>query len=85
MRSLTLPRGDDHVDRSESREAVRLFVERARLAMPDSRSTLSTRAGVADICRRLDGIPLAIELAAARVKVLPSRRFAPASTIASAF
>ena len=46
--------------------AVRLFVERAQAARPASRSPRRTPRAVAEICRRLDGLPLAIELAAAR-------------------
>jgi predicted ATPase/class 3 adenylate cyclase len=52
-------------------EAVRLFVERAALSQPDFVLTEQKAPIVAHICRQLDGIPLAIELAAARVKVLP--------------
>ncbi|MFN2250787.1 MAG: tetratricopeptide repeat protein [Anaerolineae bacterium] len=55
------------VDQSE---AVRLFVERARAADPEFELSADNAADVAEICRRLDGVPLAVELAAARVRVL---------------
>jgi predicted ATPase/DNA-binding SARP family transcriptional activator len=55
---------------AESSEAVRLFVERAREIAGEFELTDQNAAVVAEICRRLDGIPLAIELAAARVKLL---------------
>jgi predicted ATPase/DNA-binding winged helix-turn-helix (wHTH) protein len=50
--------------------AVRLFVERARAAAPSFAPDARVAAAIAEICRRLDGIPLAIELAAARVAAL---------------
>ena len=51
-------------------EAVRLFQERARAAFPDFQLDEHSAASVAQICRRLDGIPLAIELAASRIASL---------------
>ncbi|MGK2962550.1 MAG: protein kinase domain-containing protein, partial [Gemmatimonadaceae bacterium] len=51
-------------------ESVRLFTDRAVIASPGFALTEANAATIAEICRRLDGIPLAIELAAARTKVL---------------
>ncbi len=55
-------------------EAVRLFIDRAVSAQPSFVLTERNAAAVAQICRRLDGIPLAIELAAARVKALSAEQ-----------
>jgi predicted ATPase/class 3 adenylate cyclase/tetratricopeptide (TPR) repeat protein len=57
-------------------EAQRLFIERAREVEPGFRTSDADRAAIAQICSRLDGIPLAIELAAARERVLSSREIA---------
>jgi len=72
VRSLPVPGPESAGDLQavEASAAVRLFVDRARIVDPDFALTMENAAGVADICRRLDGIPLAIELAAPRVKVL---------------
>ena len=57
-------------------DAVRLFEVRARQVIADFRIDDGNAAAVAEICRRLDGIPLAIELAAARVRVLAPSQIA---------
>ena len=55
-------------------EAVRLFVERARAVKADFQVTNENASAVAEICARLDGLPLAIELAVARLKVLTPQK-----------
>jgi predicted ATPase len=54
-------------------EAMTLFVERARAVNPDFSVTDANAPLLAEICRRLDGLPLAIELAAARSRMLPPK------------
>ena len=54
-------------------EAVRLFVDRAQAVDPAFELTDANAAAVAGVCRRLDGLPLALELAAPRISLLPPR------------
>jgi len=72
--SLTLPPagGSGRVEELSRFEAVRLFVDRARALGSGFELNAANADVVAQICRRLDGIPLAIELAAARVRILPA-------------
>ncbi|HQR57323.1 MAG TPA: tetratricopeptide repeat protein [Burkholderiaceae bacterium] len=64
-------RDEATLDALLANDAVRLFVDRATAVQPAFRLTAKSAAVVADICRRLDGIPLALELAAARTRSMP--------------
>lgn len=69
--SMTVPLAEDvTADALADSEAVELFVQRARLVQPDFKLTDENGPAVAQICRKLDGLPLAIELAAARIRLL---------------
>jgi predicted ATPase len=85
--SLALPSGveehdegaadlDEQIERANGSEAVRLFVERATATLPVFALDRSNVRAVVEICWRLDGIPLALELAAARVNVLSADEIA---------
>ena len=69
---LELPQAEDELawESLIENESVILFVERARTAHPNFALTKDNASSIAEICRRLDGLPLAIELAAARIKLL---------------
>jgi predicted ATPase len=67
---LPLPPAGAPIAEIAEAPAVRLFLDRARAARPDLELTPSTASAITEICARLDGLPLAIELAAARSRVL---------------
>jgi len=70
--SLEIPKPDIQfpIDELSNMESVRLFTERAAVASPEFAISPHNALAIAQICQRLDGIPLAIELAVARVKTL---------------
>ena len=69
--SLSTPEKDDLLlEKLSEYASIRLFAERAALALPSFALTRENAKTIVDICRRVDGIPLAIELAAASVNVL---------------
>jgi predicted ATPase/DNA-binding SARP family transcriptional activator len=72
----TLPAGGELPSLLADYDAVRLFVDRARLSEPGFTLTPQNAVAVVHVCYRLDGLPLAIELAAARVNVLPVEQIA---------
>lgn len=76
--SLPLPNPQQlqDLDSLAQNDCLRLFVDRALAAYPPFRLKEKNAPAIADICRRLDGIPLAIELAAARTKVFPPEEIA---------
>ena len=68
--ALALPDPNDPHDHIEATPAVRLFVDRAQQARPQFHLAATQSAALARLCIRLDGIPLALELAAARMSVM---------------
>jgi predicted ATPase/class 3 adenylate cyclase len=76
--SLSTPNPADlpPLEKLEKVDSIRLFVERAAAAKPGFSLTNDNASSLAQICFRLDGIPLAIELAASRVKVLSPQQIA---------
>ncbi len=70
---LALPAPQDSVTTLAQAPAVALFLERTRAIKPDFELTEDNARSIAEICARLDGLPLALELAAARLRVLTPR------------
>src|SRR5204862_8183574 len=68
---LALPERHSNAAEQARSEAVELFARRAASSLSAFRLDPENTTRVAELCRRLDGLPLAIELAAARVKLLP--------------
>lgn len=78
MPSLAMPRRGEKTDLAEliRYDAVRLFLERAQAGQPNFHITEAIAPSVAEICRRLDGMPLALELAAARLRTFSPKQIA---------
>jgi predicted ATPase/class 3 adenylate cyclase len=74
--SLSLPDPNGDLQTIEESEAVKLFMERANAVLPEFEITETNVSVIAQICQRLDGIALAIELAASRVKLLKVEQIA---------
>ncbi|MFJ8107157.1 ATP-binding protein [Streptomyces sp. NPDC096132] len=70
VRPLPVPDPDGDLTAADGYPALALFADRAAAVVPGFRLTAANRSSVARLCRRLDGLPLAIELAAVRMRVL---------------
>ncbi|MET9501073.1 LuxR C-terminal-related transcriptional regulator [Streptomyces sp. NPDC006622] len=70
VRPLPVPDPDGDLSAADGYPALALFADRAAAVLPGFRLTAANRESVARLCRRLDGLPLAIELAAVRMRVL---------------
>ncbi|MCW3053625.1 MAG: diguanylate cyclase and serine/threonine protein kinase with repeat, partial [Chthonomonadales bacterium] len=67
---MSTPSGVETPERLVLCESVKLFVDRAQAVRPDFQVTASNAAAISELCERLEGIPLALELAASRAQVL---------------
>jgi predicted ATPase/class 3 adenylate cyclase len=74
--SLSLPEGSQIPEEIAKSEGVQLFSERARTVRPDFALTQENAGTIAEIVQRLDGIPLALELAAARLRMMTAEQIA---------
>ena len=72
MSPLGVPRSRAQVDDARANDAIRLFEDRAARVRPGYRLVADDVDAVAEICRRLDGLPLGIEIAASRMALLPA-------------
>lgn len=77
---LTVPASGDQTTPLHQFEAVTLFVDRAKAVVPEFSLTEANRDAVARICRKLEGIPLAVELAAVRLRAMSPRELAAHQT-----
>lgn len=69
--TMSLPENTDSFEKLKTFSAVKLFVQTARGVKSDFKLTGENAGTIAEICRKLDGLPLALELAAARIKLFP--------------
>ncbi|MBT8469636.1 MAG: hypothetical protein KJN97_12900, partial [Deltaproteobacteria bacterium] len=76
LRSMSLPALDAPLEDLDEYDAIQLFVDRAMAASPTFHLASAATESVVEVCRRLDGMPLAIELAAARVRSLTVQQLA---------
>ena len=70
MLPLDVPAQRSSLDALETCDSVRLLIDRARRFQPSFGLTAENAAPIAEICKRLDGLPLAIELAASQLRLL---------------
>ena len=73
---LPVPGAGAAIDEALANDAIRLFVDRAERVRPEYLLVAEDVDAVAEICRRLDGLPLGIEIAASRMALLPARDIA---------
>lgn len=71
VQPFELPGSEAALDELSQNDAVTLFTDRAQAVRPDFRLTTENASSIAQICSRLDGLPLALELAAAHIGILP--------------
>ena len=83
MPPLSTPSAEAPAADADQYEALMLFADRVRAVMPEFVIDETNRAQVIEVCRRLDGVPLALELAAVWMRTLSLRRSSTGSRTAS--